>query len=282
MTKYDYAYIKALAEGTGQSIKNLLALAPKNDPFYAGTPGDRLRGEWFTRQYSRAGYSRANVPHLRRVHYWIVSQENPVIMPDGLPLVVSAQGVDAQQYLRCVQALMPFIKEGDILGLGGWCIIGKMHAQMMPVFADTVKVVIPFLEGEGIQRVHIWGVIFPPALALLYNACNERGIAISTDSMGVNLNPAFGGWGYNSYARPASHLVGEHRARHARLTRAWLASFSSSVDYLSRYPAAVSHFAGLRTTRPCANCGADMVLKRQHSKTCSSRCRKALSRRMSA
>jgi len=81
--KFDYHHIKRLAESAGRSIKDLLALSPKNDPFYAGTAAQVDRGRWFAEQYQRAGYSVTRVPHLRRVHYWIVSQEQPVVMPNG-------------------------------------------------------------------------------------------------------------------------------------------------------------------------------------------------------
>lgn len=212
---------------------------------------------------------------------------------DGVPLVISAQGVDAAQYLRCMQRLMPLIQDNDIIGLGGWCIIGKMSRQMMPVFQETVTTVIPFLAGEGIKRVHIWGVIYPPALAALYYACSQHQIAVSTDSMGPCLNPTTGDWGYgnwrdNRYVRPDRENMGRERVRHATLTRLWLERFSTSSEYLSRFPAATSHFADRHghtllqenVTRPCAICGEEITTKRHHAKTCSARCRKALSRNL--
>lgn len=212
---------------------------------------------------------------------------------EGMPLIISAQGVDAAQYLRCVQRLMPLIQTGDIVGLGGWCIIGKMSRQMMPVFQETVKIVIPFLAQEGIDRVHIWGVIYPPALATLYHACSQHQIQVSTDSMGPCLQPTTGDWGYgtwrdNSYMRPAREFMGKERSRHVRLTRQWLEGFSTSPEYLSRFPAAMSHFTDRHghtflqenVTRPCVICGREIATKRQHAKTCSARCRKALSRNL--
>lgn len=201
----------------------------------------------------------------------------------SVSLIISAQGVDAPQYLRCVQGLLPLFREGDVLGLGGWCITGKFPKQMMTVFSATVKSVIPFIAREGIQRVHIWGVIYPAALAVLYNVAHEHGIAISTDSMGVNLNPVYGEWGYgswrdNAYCRPTSAAqLGADRARHAALTRQWLETFSSSPDYLSRFADLLSRHS---VTNPCENCGREMhIVKRSHARSCSDACRKALSRR---
>jgi hypothetical protein len=155
---------------------------------------------------------------------------------NGLPLIVSAQGVDAAQYLRCAERLMPYIKPGDYFGFGGWCIIGKMPAQMMPVFRETVALVIPFLGKEGIKHIHIWGVIYPKALGVLLWECDQWGITVSTDSVGPTTHPVFGQWGYgewrdNTYIKPPNAIVGLERARHTKLTRDWLGRFRSTPHY---------------------------------------------------
>jgi hypothetical protein len=162
---------------------------------------------------------------------------------NGLPLIVSAQGVDAQQYLRCSQRLMPFMQSGDYFGFGGWCIIGKMPAVMMPVFSETVRTVIPFLGTEGIQHIHIWGVIYPKALGFLLHECDTWGITVSTDSVGPTTHPVFGQWGYgkpseggwrdNTYIKPHGENVGPERARHTSLTREWLSRFRGTSYYKS-------------------------------------------------
>jgi hypothetical protein len=75
---WDYENIKAFAKTEGVKITDLLALAPQNDPFYAGTETDIARGKWFRDIWERAGFT--NSVHLRRVHYWAVSQKEPVLM----------------------------------------------------------------------------------------------------------------------------------------------------------------------------------------------------------
>ena len=65
------------------TVKDLLVLAPQNDPFYVGTSTDRQNAEWFADLWQRFGYSQG--VHLRRIHYQIVSQDQPVQMPNGLP-----------------------------------------------------------------------------------------------------------------------------------------------------------------------------------------------------
>jgi len=79
--EYNYAIIKAIAKEIGEKVTELIALAPQNDPFYCGTDGDITKAHWFLGIWQRAGFSAG--AHLRRVHYWIVSQSPPVIKPDG-------------------------------------------------------------------------------------------------------------------------------------------------------------------------------------------------------
>jgi hypothetical protein len=70
--RLDYETLKSVAKETGCTVRDLLALAPQNDPFYAGTPTGRAQAEWFADIWQRAGYYTG--VHLRRMHYWCVSQ----------------------------------------------------------------------------------------------------------------------------------------------------------------------------------------------------------------
>lgn len=82
MTPMTYARIKQVAAELKISVNDLLALSAKNDPFYVGTPTDIMQAEWFTAIWKRTGYTQA---HLRRIHYWTVSQTPPVKMHNGDP-----------------------------------------------------------------------------------------------------------------------------------------------------------------------------------------------------
>ena len=73
-----YEAIKAPARELGRSVASLITLAPANDPFYAGSPSSRARGEWFAGKYERLGCS-AGV-HPRRIHYLLVAQPTPELM----------------------------------------------------------------------------------------------------------------------------------------------------------------------------------------------------------
>jgi hypothetical protein len=84
-----YAWIKSLKDdlkcqtGARKNIPDLLALAPKNDPFYAGSPASRQQAEWFARLWEDFGFTTG--VHLRRVHYRLVSVETKILKPDGKP-----------------------------------------------------------------------------------------------------------------------------------------------------------------------------------------------------
>jgi hypothetical protein len=82
MSRYNYESIKVLAKHRGCKVTDLIALAPQNDPFYVGTPGDRAHGEWFADLWQRFGY-RSGV-HIRRVHYQVLSQEPVMSLPNGV------------------------------------------------------------------------------------------------------------------------------------------------------------------------------------------------------
>jgi hypothetical protein len=147
---------------------------------------------------------------------------------EDYPLCLSVQGVDSAQYMECAKAVIPMLDlDRDTLGLGGWCIIGKMPKVMMPVFEDTILQLVPYAANQGVKRLHIFGVIYPNALGKLLFMTNRYGLELSTDSASPCMHPIFGEWGYgewrnNGYSRPPVEIRGQERARHVRDTRAWL------------------------------------------------------------
>jgi hypothetical protein len=76
----NYDFIKQAAKEDGCSVKDLLALASGNDPFYL-PPGRKANGAWFARQLETFGVQ--GEFHDRRIHYLLVTQETPVKRPDG-------------------------------------------------------------------------------------------------------------------------------------------------------------------------------------------------------
>ena len=76
----NYQALKRLAKASKVSVKELLALAPQNDPFYINTKGDVEKAEWLAEIYEELG-SPSQV-HIRRIHYFLVSRED-ILKPNG-------------------------------------------------------------------------------------------------------------------------------------------------------------------------------------------------------
>ncbi len=96
-------------------------------------------------------------------------------------LVLSCQGVDAQQYLDCTDAILQFAQPEDWIGLGGWCILGRF-TTLLPEFWTTLYHVLPRIADRGIKHVHIFGVLYRPALGGLLWLADSYGLSVSTDS----------------------------------------------------------------------------------------------------
>jgi hypothetical protein len=155
---------------------------------------------------------------------------------DGVGHTLSAQGVDAFQYLECVQEIVPLLRQDDILGLGGWCPLGRLPAIMMPVFRETICLVIPWAASHGVKRIHIWGVLYAPAIGELQWLCDQHNITVSTDSAGPVVKPTMGKWGYmgwtkRNYQRADTNVRGLHQALHVQLVRCWLQCLRQTKYY---------------------------------------------------
>jgi hypothetical protein len=78
---YDYEGLKLLAKDLGRPVETLVAQSPQSDPFYANRPGRREAAEWFAALWERFDFQRGI--HLRRIHYALVSQREPVELAEG-------------------------------------------------------------------------------------------------------------------------------------------------------------------------------------------------------
>lgn len=78
---FDYESIKDLAKDNSQSIRDLLALAPQNDPFYVGSPGQLEAARWFSDIWQRFKF--VDGVTLREVHYAISNPGENVYKPNG-------------------------------------------------------------------------------------------------------------------------------------------------------------------------------------------------------
>lgn len=164
--------------------------------------------------------------------------------------ILSAQGVTPQQYARCAEQIIPLIEPArDIIGLGGFCLIGIKPKKYLPVFLETISIVLPMIGQAGIKRVHLWGVCYIKALGPFQWLCDQYNIEASTDSAGPVVHPSFGQWGYDYWRdiryRRAPILtsckeqrhgecrgcLGLDKIRHVALTRQWLERIRESRHY---------------------------------------------------
>ena len=105
----DYSTIKKLAKDIGVRVSDLFVLASQNDPFYVGTPSQLRAAEWFADIWRNFGYEGGI--HLRRIHYQIVSQKPPLLLPGG-KLYRNTQGHweyldNASKYARYLNLVDP-------------------------------------------------------------------------------------------------------------------------------------------------------------------------------
>jgi hypothetical protein len=171
---------------------------------------------------------------------------------NGYALALNVQGVTPEQYLRCVKQVVPLLRDGDILGLGGWCILGRLPS-MMGDFLEMLDLVIPFLARERVPRIHLYGCIYTPAIAAILAICDGAGIAVSFDSAFPAYGPCVGVWGYGSWHKrkyrrtpvfpscyngsctPGTRCLGHECIRHVRLTRDWLGNFREREREIYRF-----------------------------------------------
>lgn len=120
--------------------------------------------------------------------YYLVSQRERLT---GRTLVLACQGVDAVQYDECVAEVLKVAQPQDWIGLGGWCILGRFSRQWMPTFWQTIERVIPRIANAGVRHVHIFGVLYQPALGVLLWHADQYGVSVSTDSAAPVLACSF-------------------------------------------------------------------------------------------
>src|SRR5262249_59368554 len=75
-------------------------------PFWGGRPDGLRAAEWFAEVWTRVGGERGF--HLRRLHYRVMSQDPPILMPDGSPYINTT---------RCAATLYDGGRDARHLGL---------------------------------------------------------------------------------------------------------------------------------------------------------------------
>jgi hypothetical protein len=96
-------------------------------------------------------------------------------------LVLGCQGVDADQYRVCVERVLECSAAGDWVGLGGWCILGRM-SSWVPTYWETLHQVIPLIAQSPVNHIHLYGSMLDESLAPLLWFCDQHGLTCSADS----------------------------------------------------------------------------------------------------
>lgn len=131
-----YADLKGLAQERGCPVHELYALAPQNDPFYADAPARKKAAEWFADLWHRMGLS-AGV-HLRRIHYRLVSQAEPIRMVDGTPYLNTE---------RCWQMLLGASKAARYLNfVPASCFVDRRNDE--PIVHLTIRNALGYLTTD--------------------------------------------------------------------------------------------------------------------------------------
>lgn len=106
-------------------------------------------------------------------------------------VVLSCQGTTVPQYLDCVRQVLTLSKPGDILGLGGFCIIsrGKKYEQQ---FYEVIRQAFPLIKAAGLTRVHIFGVGILRVLVRAEMMACPYGLELSYDTSSYEVNAVFG------------------------------------------------------------------------------------------
>jgi hypothetical protein len=115
-------------------------------------------------------------------------------------LVLSCQGTTIEQYTRCAYGVLESALPGDVLGYGGFCIVGQRKNSLTPdgctypeQFLRILEVTLPLLQEAGITEAHVFGVLVTPLLREAYSLCKQFGVELSTDSSSVETNSVIHG-----------------------------------------------------------------------------------------
>jgi hypothetical protein len=82
--RLDYTGLNELAKWLGRPVKSLI-WQYDTDPFYAESPARLAWAQWFADLWERFGFQHG--VHLRRIHYRLVSQDEPILDANGRPYV---------------------------------------------------------------------------------------------------------------------------------------------------------------------------------------------------
>lgn len=186
----NYQKIKQLAKDTGQRVTDLLALSYQNDPFYMDIPANRRDGEWFAKLWNEAGFSKPT--HLRKFHYYLISQRTLPLMVNGKPYAhtekcwdILSESSKAARWL----GLVPFDEitdernpdpyvyaEYDFIA-GGGVVIPELHRPRVATSGFNISNFQPYHLEVWCEKSTMDNVLLPPCRDYAANLVTFKGEA---------------------------------------------------------------------------------------------------------
>jgi hypothetical protein len=96
----DHTQLKAVAAQLGVKREAIVALAPRNDPFYVGTNSQLAMAEWFAKVWQEKGFTGRGGVHLRRAHYQLLGNAKHDGRQYANDVINFNYLVDASKYAR--------------------------------------------------------------------------------------------------------------------------------------------------------------------------------------
>ena len=106
-------------------------------------------------------------------------------------LVLSCQGVNSRMYLQCMDDILEMAEPEDVIGMGGFCIVGQRR-RLASEFFQVLEGALPRLVKTGIKRLHFFGVGYFPVLVRANLLCRRAGIVPSYDTSSYEFNGTMG------------------------------------------------------------------------------------------
>jgi Hint domain/LAGLIDADG-like domain len=222
---YTYEELKRIAKESGRKVTDFVALAPQNDPFYTGSPGEKALAEWFAELWYRLGLS--NNVHIRRVHYLLVSQDPQVQLPNGTPYLNTLECWDvlmmAAKHARYLQLVDPaaFVDRKNPVAIEyapEYNYEPELNVTTYSVEAELPAFPSPpsfdLYSYQGNQRYHVELFCFPPETLVQTIAGPKPISAIQVGEMVLTHNGRYQPV-INTFQRPYSGELVRVRARYS-------------------------------------------------------------------
>lgn len=72
--------------------------------------------------------------------------------------ILSCQGVTIEQYLTCLKEILKIAEPDDVIGFGGFCIVGMKPTKYEAQYLEIINKAGELIKKKGIKRVHIFGL----------------------------------------------------------------------------------------------------------------------------